>query len=195
MFLVTNKSIKLSLSLLVFVLLSACQLSSTKPDQEKIAKAGLSTQVKQKYAYALQLMGAGDEAAAMKMLNDVSQLNDSLSGPYANRGLLYLKRDDKAKAEKQFRDAIKRNAKNVTALNQLGVLLREKKDFKAARKNYEAALQIDKSHANAHLNLGVLCDIYLQDKPCAVEHFEAYQKINGEDKMVTNWLIDLKEQL
>ncbi len=182
--------------LMVVAFVSACQAPSIKPDdQKKAAYEALSTEIKQKYAYALQLMGAGNDDAAMKILNGVSALNDSLSGPYANRGLIFLKLNNKVEAEKQFRSAIKRNARNVTALNQLGILLREKKDFKTAKLNYEAALEVDKSHANSHLNLGVLCDIYLQDKPCAMEHFKAYQLLNGEDDVVSNWIVDLKEQL
>ena len=175
--------------------LSACQMSPTKQVESKKANVEVSSEVRQKYAYALQLMGAGNDDAALKMFNSVSQLNDDLSGPYVNRGLIYLRADKKKQAEQQFREAINRNAENVTALNQLGILLREKKEFKAARKNYEAALAVDSDHANAHLNLGVLCDIYLQDKPCAMKHFQAYIKLKGEDETVANWIIDLKEQL
>ena len=175
--------------------ITACQTSATKPNDTQALKNDLSTEVKQKYAYALQLMGAGNDAAALKMLNDTSDLNNNLSGPYVNRGLIYLKLNDKVKAEQQFKEAITRNANNVTALNQLGILLREKKDFAGARAQYEAALLVNKNHLNAHLNLGILCDIYLQDKPCAMLHFKAYLALNGDDEAVKNWVIDLKEQL
>ena len=187
--------VKIILLFLVAVSITACQTMGEKSDKTQVSKGELSTEVKQKYAYALQLMGADNNDAALKMLNNVSELNNSLSGPYVNRGLIYLKLNDKAKAEQQFREAIGRNAKNVTALNQLGVLLREKKDFTGARANYEAALAIDENHANAHLNLGILCDIYLQDKTCAMQHFEAYLALKGDDEAVTNWVVDLKEQL
>jgi len=186
---------KIIFLMLAAVTISGCQSTTTKSDETQVSKSELSTEVKQKYSYALQLMGAGNNDAALKMLNDVSELNNSLSGPFVNRGLIYLKLNDKTKAEKQFRDAIARNAGNVTALNQLGILLREKKDFAGARTNYEAALAINESHANAHLNLGILCDIYLQDKVCAMQHFETYLALKGEDEAVTNWVIDLKEQL
>ncbi|MCW8933947.1 MAG: tetratricopeptide repeat protein [Gammaproteobacteria bacterium] len=187
--------IKITLFLLAVVSIAACQTTVTKTHDAEVSKSDLSTEVKQKYAYALQLMGAGNDAAALKMLNDVSDLNNSLSGPYVNRGLIYLRLNDKVKAEQQFREAIGRNAKNVTALNQLGILLREKKDFSGARTNYEAALAINENHVNAHLNLGILCDIYLQDKACAMQHFEAYLALNGDDEAVINWVVDLKEQL
>jgi len=186
---------KILLLVLAVVSVTACQTTATKQDKTQLSKSELSTEVKQKYAYALQLMGAGNNDAAFKMLNNVSKLNNSLSGPYVNRGLIYLKLNDKDKAEKQFKEALARNASNVTALNQLGVLLREKKDFAGARTNYETALSIDENHANTHLNLGILCDIYLQDKPCAMQHFQAYLALNGDDEAVANWVVDLKEQL
>jgi len=187
--------VKISLFVMTVVSMSACQTSATKSDNTKSLKGDLSTEVKQKYAYALQLMGAGNNDAALKMFNDISNLNNTLSGPYVNRGLIYIKLDDTVKAEEQFKEAITRNADNATALNQLGIILREKKDFEGARTQYEAALSVNENHMNAHLNLGILCDIYLQDKPCAMQHFNAYLELKGEDEAVTNWVVDLKEQL
>ena len=187
--------VKASLFVIAIVSITACQTSGAKLDDAKSLKGELTTEVKQKYAYALQLMGAGNHDAALKMFNDISDLNNGLSGPYVNRGLIYIKLNDKVKAEDQFKEAIIRNADNVTALNQLGIILREKKDFDGARTQYEAALLVNENHMNAHLNLGILCDIYLQDKPCAMQHFNAYLELKGEDEAVTNWVVDLKEQL
>ncbi|VAW59276.1 hypothetical protein MNBD_GAMMA08-297 [hydrothermal vent metagenome] len=187
--------IKFLLLVMVSIVLSACEVAPLKHDKWETPDAVVSEEIKQRYAYALQLMGAGNTEAAIRVLNHVSQLDDSLSGPYANRGLIYLKLENREKAQQQFELALERNSRNVTALNQMGIFLREKKEFKAARLNYETALTINKNHLNAHLNLGILCDIYLQDKVCAVEHFEAYQSLNGEDETVANWLVDLREQL
>jgi len=190
-----KKNIAKVLLLIVLTILSACEVAPIKHDKWETPDTVVNAEIKQRYAYALQLMGAGNAEAAMRVLNHVSQLDDSLSGPYANRGLLYLKLENTEKAKQQFELALERNSRNVTALNQMGIFLRQEKDFKAARLNYETALTINKNHLNAHLNLGVLCDIYLQDKICALEHYEAYQSLNGEDATVANWLLDLKEQL
>ena len=72
---------KTILLILAVVSLTACQTSTTKSDKIQVSKSELSTEVKQKYAYALQLMGAGNNDAALKMLNGVSDLNNRLSGP------------------------------------------------------------------------------------------------------------------
>lgn len=186
---------KFLILLLSLGLLSACQLMAPKTDEPLKTQADLSPEIVQKYTQAIKLMESGNEDAALKVFDGVSKLNDSLSGPYVNRGLIYLKQGEKEKSEQAFRDALQRNDKNVTALNQLGILLREKKDFAAARKNYEAALAVDDNHLNAHLNLGVLCDIYLQDKTCAMQHYKAYQNLIADDEQVNNWIIDLEGQL
>ena len=179
----------------VIVLVTACQLAPSKSDEGVASTADLSPETVQKYGYALQLMKKGNDDAAIKVFDGVTRLNSALSGPFVNRGLIYLKQGDKEKAEESFRDAIKRNPSNVAALNQLGVLLREQKDFKGAREQYEAALAIDENHGATNLNLGILCDIYLQDKQCAMTHYLTYLQLNEDDEQVNNWVVDLKEQL
>lgn len=186
---------KLILLLSSVFMMSACQMLAPKPQGHAEKLGAIDPLVAKKYTSALQLMESGNDAAALKVFSAVSKLNDGLSGPYVNRGLIYLRKNEKEKAEQAFRDAIERNPKNVTALNQMGIVHRENKDFKAARSNYEAALAVDEHHPGTHINLGILCDIYLQDKSCAMQHYKAYQKINSDDSEVNNWIIDLQGRL
>lgn len=173
--------------------LAGCQPVTTKEnrlDQQR----KVSPQVSQLYQHALSQMDLGNHDSALSTFASVSKLDDSLSGPYVNQGLIHLKQGQDELAEKAFEEALSRNASNVVALTQLGVLQRKNGDFKAAKKSYEAALSHNANYPNAHLNLGVLCDIYLQDKQCALEHYQAYQSLQ-QDEDVNNWLIDLKAQL
>ncbi len=181
--------------LILLIFLSACQLSPSKPGGEIAVERELSPEIIKLYQQGLHLMKIENDEAAFKVFKSVSQQDDSLSGPYVNRGLIYLRANDKNKAKAEFLGAVERNSKNATALNQLGVLSREEGDIESAKSNYQAALQADPGHANAHLNMGILCDIYLQDKPCAMKHYKSYQVLRPGDESINNWIIDLQEQL
>lgn len=184
---------KYLLSLMMVITLSACV---TSPLQQPVATTPVvSPEVMQKYQSALRLMKLGKHEAALKVFAAVSLMDDRLSGPYVNSGLIYLQQDKKDAASTAFRQAIERKPDNATALTQLAVLQREDFQLEVARGNYQKAVDAEPDHGHAHLNLGILCDIYLRDYACARDHYEAYLHINGEDADVKNWLIDLRERM
>ncbi len=182
--------------LLLSVLLSqtACQLAQVQTSADPQKRSASPDAVK-KYQHALQLMELGNHDAALKVFEGVIKIDDQLSGPFANRGLIYLKSGDYDRAEAEFGEALRRNPSNVVAHVQLGVINRHKNRFEDARKHYQNALGIDPDDANAQLNMGVLCDVYLQDKSCAQRYYQAYQQAHPDDEEVNNWLLDLQGQL
>jgi tetratricopeptide (TPR) repeat protein len=108
---------------------------------------------------------------------------------------ILLKQEKYAEAEKQLRDALAINAKNPYANNLLGIALREQGKFKEAKAAYEAALALDPNYAKAHFNLGVLADLYMQDLPTALSHYERYQGLQSKpDPAVANWIVDLQKR-
>jgi hypothetical protein len=44
-------------------------------------------------------------------------------------------------------------------------------------------------------NLGVLCDIYLQDLECALQNYEEYLKGVPGDEKVAIWITDVKSRI
>jgi len=91
--------------------------------------------------------------------------------------------------------ALKCNSGNAAAGNGLGMVLRKLGKFTDAEGAYLQALAADPNYAPAHLNLGVLYDMYLGEPQQALEQFERYIAIAGENKQVNGWVAELRKRV
>lgn len=158
-------------------------------------KAQAAAAVAPDYVKAIGLMTANKDDEAMELLKKISDKAPNFSGPLLNQGLILIKQKKFADAQVLIQKAIDINPKNPYAFNMLGVTLREEGKFNDAKAAYETALSLDPNYAKAHFNLAVLADMYMQDLPVALEHYQRYQALqSSEDKAVGNWIVDLQKR-
>lgn len=147
------------------------------------------------YARAIGLMQAGNDAEALALFRSIGARTPQFAGPLLNQGLILLRQEKYADAEAALRAATKASPRSPYAQNLLGIALRQQGKFADARTAYEAALALDPGYARAHFNLGVLADLYMQDLPLALSHYERYQGLQTQpDPAVTNWIVDLQKR-
>jgi tetratricopeptide (TPR) repeat protein len=64
-----------------------------------------------------------------------------------------------------------------------------------ARAIYEKAIARFPGYYPLHKNLGILCDLYLNDPACALEQYGIYSKAMPEDAQVILWIADVRARL
>ena len=114
--------------------------------------------------------------------------------PAINLALIYEKLDKSDLAEAQLKKALAIEPDNPVAGNELALLYRKSGRFAQARTAYEKTLARYPHFAMAHKNLGVLCDLYLKDYPCAIDHYKTYALSAPNDKSVQIWIADLQKR-
>jgi tetratricopeptide (TPR) repeat protein len=161
-----------------------------------MAEEPLPPEAVQQFDAAVVHMNAGDVAAAEQGFRALAAAYPSYSGPLVNLGIIEAKAGRLQEAEKTLTSAISRNARNAAAFNQLGIVYRKMGRFQDAEKAYQQGVQADPNYANTYLNLGVLCDLYLQQPDRALEAYERYLELAPTpDARVSAWVTELRKRI
>ena len=157
--------------------------------------APIPERVTQQYAQALQLMKSGRNTDAELELKELVIGYPQLTGPQVNLGLLYMRDSRLAEAEAAFKAALELKPGNAVAGNELGIVERKLGKFAEAEAAYQRTIAAEPNYAPAHLNLGVLYDLYLAQPQKALDEFQRYIEIAGENKQVAGWVVELRKRV
>ncbi len=140
-------------------------------------------------------MKSGRNTDAELEFNQLAVAYPQFAGPQVNLGLLYLRDSRLPEAEAAFKAALERSPTNAVAGNELGIALRREGKFAEAEAAYQRTIAAEPNYAPAHLNLGVLYDLYLSQPQKALDEFQRYLEIAGENKQVAGWVVELRKRV
>jgi len=132
---------------------------------------------------------------AIDLLEKVIEQSPGVTAPYINMAIAYQHIGKLEQAEDHLKTALLLVPVHPVACNEYGLLYRKTGRFVEARAIYEKALSRFPDYYPVHRNLGILCDLYLNDLACALEHYEIYSEASPEDKQVKLWIADLRARL
>jgi tetratricopeptide (TPR) repeat protein len=182
------------------VLLSAC--ASERPRQEMaatkksvtVAPAVITPALRADFDAAMKHINAEEYDAGIELLTKVVKAVPTAPVPNINLALAYEKTGKLKQAEEHLQQALAVDADNPVANNELALLYRKTGRFSESRQLYEKILDKYPEFRGAHMNLGILCDLYLKDYACALKHYEYYSSVVQDDKTVKIWIADLQKR-
>lgn len=184
--------------LLLFPLLfTGCASGPQAVDAEAPQGAApeIPAEVQTRFEQAVAFLAAGDLTEAELRLEEFLLEYPQYPGAHVNLAIVHAGQQDDEAAEACIATALELDPEHPVALNQLGMLRRRQGRFEDAEAAYLKAVTADPEYALAHYNLGVLYELYLQQLETALQHFERYQEISGEDEQVAKWIVDLQRRV
>jgi Flp pilus assembly protein TadD len=143
---------------------------------------------------AMRLLQQQKYADGIALLVKVTESAPTAIAPNIDLGIAYARTGDLDRAEASLKRALELDPSHPIAHNELGMVYRRKGRFADARASYETALELFPSFHFAHRNLAILCDMYLQDLNCALEHYEAYRQVVPDDQEAVKWIADVQDR-
>ena len=143
---------------------------------------------------AVRLLEQGQYDSGIALLLEVTEAAPDLTTAHIDLGIAYGRVNDLESAEASIKRALELNPRHPVAYNELGIIYRRSGRFEKARESYEKALALYPNFHFARRNLAILCDVYLSDPKCALEHYELYTQAVPDDEAAAMWEADLRNR-
>lgn len=156
---------------------------------------GMDSESRDEFDRAVAMMNEGKNDKAIELLTKVIERSPGVTAPYINIAVAYMRTGKLDLAEQHLKTALGLVPDHPVASNEYGLMLRKAGRFKEAREVYEKALASFPDYLPIHRNLGILCDLYLNDPKCALKQFEIYSEGMPADAQVKIWIAELRMRL
>jgi tetratricopeptide (TPR) repeat protein len=144
---------------------------------------------------AVTLLNDQNYVEAISIFEKIIEQSPVVTAPYIDIAIAYEQVGKTEEAEENLKKALELFPGHPVATNEYALLYRRTGRFVEAREMYEKTITSFPEYYPSHKNLGILCDLYLNDLECALDQYEVYSKAMPEDDKVKLWIADLRARL
>ncbi len=155
----------------------------------------LDAEARSEFERAAAMLESREYDQAIALLAKVIEREPGVAAPYIDIAMAYAQLNKPDQAEQHLQAALNLVPDHPVASNEYGLLLRKTGRFVEARTVYEKSLAAFPEYLPVRRNLGILCDLYLNDLQCALEQYEILGQVMPEDEQVKLWIADLNLRL
>ncbi|PLY03604.1 MAG: hypothetical protein C0623_00885 [Desulfuromonas sp.] len=147
------------------------------------------------FVLGVDALNTGAYDVAVDCFKAIVKAAPTQTAPYLNLAIAYIRSGQDDRAVAPLKKVLDKVAGHPLASHEYGLLMRRAGRFNEARDVYEKSLELYPEYYPLHKNLGILCDIYLNDLECASSQYELFLEAQPEDELVRLWLAEVRGRM